>query len=71
MPLYDFYCNLCKTTTEYLVKSIDTVYCPECSELLEKLPSSYSFKINGEFSAKHIRKLRSKDHEWNNANVRK
>lgn len=39
MPLYDFHCETCDTTSEMLLRSSDTPYCPKCgsAEMIKQL----------------------------------
>lgn len=53
MPVWDFYCDFCKTTIELTFRHRDEsedVKCAVCQGLLRRLPSAPSFTVKG-FSA--------------------
>lgn len=49
MPIYEYKCQSCKKTLEFIQKFSDPVLteCPECHGILEKLVSSPHFELKG------------------------
>lgn len=49
MPIYEYKCQSCKKTLEFIQKFSDPVLteCPECHGRLEKLVSSPHFELKG------------------------
>jgi len=50
MPIFDFHCSKCKTTTERLTKSdVKMIECPQCGYLATKQVSAPGgFSLQGE-----------------------
>lgn len=52
--LYEFECKKCGKITEELVKlGTQTITCPQCGGLAEKIISIYNFTVHG-FNAKNL-----------------
>lgn len=48
MPIFDYYCEDCKSTKEYTVKNWDdVVFCENCGHQPERLVSAGTFKFAG------------------------
>ena len=58
MPVFDYYCTICEQEhTDILVKKYDDpILCPECSELMYKLPNGFSISIKNPWVTKMERK---------------